>query len=207
MARPNVASVPNGSSIELRGYRPSQSSQLLFMGPFRYAPNLDGARRFARDVFPRIKMAVPDARVVVLGGDGARAKVRDDPAFAQSGVEVFDHRDNVAEFLDASALTVNPQLEIRGSSIKVIESLTAGRVCVSTVDGARGFRDVGLAGLVLATDIASMADPIIALLRDAATRHRLEAPDASRLVRYQWAHSAKLQRDLYVSLLEPGHGA
>jgi glycosyltransferase involved in cell wall biosynthesis len=205
MARPNVACIPNGSSIELGDYHPSESSHLLFMGPFRYAPNLDGARRFARDAFPRIKMAAPDARFVVLGGDGARAKVRDDPAFAQSDVEVFDHRDDVAAFLDASALTVNPQLDIRGSSIKVIESLTAGRACVSTVDGARGFRDAGLAGLVLAADIASMADPIIALLRDPATRHRIEAPDASRLARYQWAHSAQLQRGLYASLLEPKH--
>ena len=48
MARPNVACVPNGSSIELGGYRPSQSSQLLFMGPFRYGPNLDGARATAQ---------------------------------------------------------------------------------------------------------------------------------------------------------------
>src|SRR5206468_12888663 len=142
---------------ELGAYRPSESSRLLFMGQFRYAPNLGSACRFVRDVFSRIKTAVPDARIVVLGGDGARAEARDDPAFAQSGVEVFDHRDDVAEFLDASALTVNPQLDIRGSSIKVIESLTAGRVCVSTVDGARGFRDAGSAGLVLAADIASMA--------------------------------------------------
>jgi hypothetical protein len=171
------------------------------MGPFRYEPNLDAARRFLRDAFPKIRSAIPDARIAVLGGDGAHARVRSDPAFTQSGVEVFDHRDDVAAFLDASALTINPQTDIRGSSIKVIESLTAGRACVSTVDGARGFRDPELAGLVLADDIASMVDPIIALLCDAALRHRTEAPDASRLARYQWAHSAQLQRTLYDSLL------
>ena len=119
----------------------------------------------------------------------------------QPGVDIFDHRDDVAAFLDASALTINPQSDIRGSSIKVIESLTARRVCVSTVDGARGFRDAGLAGLVLADDIESMAEPIIALLRDPALRHRLEAPDPARLARYQWSHSAQLLRELYTSLL------
>ena len=74
-------------------------------------------------------------------------------------------------------------------------------MCVSTVDGARGFRDAGLAGLVLADDIESMAEPIIALLRDPALRHRLEAPDPARLARHQWAHSAQLLRELYTSLL------
>ncbi|HEY2817260.1 MAG TPA: glycosyltransferase [Casimicrobiaceae bacterium] len=193
--------IPNASSVELGGYRPSDSTRLLFMGPFRYEPNLQGVRRFLQDAFPKIRSAIPDARMAVLGGDGAQARVRNDPAFTQSGVEVFDHRDDVAGFLDASALTINPQTDIRGSSIKVIESLTAGRVCVSTVDGARGFRDAKLAGLVLADDIASMVDPTIALLRDPALRHRTEAPDASRLARYQWAHSAQLQRALYDSLL------
>ena len=113
----------------------------------------------------------------MLGGDGARERIHGDPTFMQPGVDIFDHRDDVAAFLDASALTINPQSDIRGSSIKVIESLTARRVCVSTVDGARGFRDAGLAGLVLADDIESMAEPIIALLRDPALRHRLEAPE------------------------------
>jgi glycosyltransferase involved in cell wall biosynthesis len=159
-----------------------------------------------QDAFPKIRSAVADARIAVLGGDGAHDRVRDDPAFAQPGVEIFGHRDDVAAFLDASALTINPQADIRGSSIKVIESLTAGRACVSTVDGARGFRDAGLAGLVLAQDVASMADPIIALLRDSTWRHRIEAPDASRLVRYQWSHSAQLQRALYDSLLVRDHG-
>jgi GT2 family glycosyltransferase/glycosyltransferase involved in cell wall biosynthesis len=197
----NTVCVPNASSIEIGNYRPSDSSQLLFMGPFRYEPNLEGARRFLHDAFPKIRSAISHARIAVLGGDGAHTRVRNDPAFMQPGVEVFDHRDDVAAFLDASALTINPQTDIRGSSIKVIESLTAGRACVSTIDGARGFRDAELAGLVLADDIASMADPIIALLRDASLRHRIEAPDASLLARYQWAHSAQLQRTLYDSLL------
>ena len=206
MARANVWSVPNGSSIELGGYHPSASSKILFMGPFRYGPNLDGARRFLRDAFPRIRDGIPDATIAVLGGDGATATARDDPVFAQPGVEVFDHRDDVAAFINASALTINPQLDIRGSAIKVIDSLAAGRACVSTIDGARGLRDGQWPGLVLTSDVAAMADPIVTLLRDTDTRHRIEAPDPARLARYQWGHGAKLLRDLYGSLLERGHG-
>ena len=33
--------------------------QLLFIGPFRYAPNLEGILRFLDEVYPTIKTAVP----------------------------------------------------------------------------------------------------------------------------------------------------
>ena len=144
---------------------------------------------------------------MVLGGDHANDRIRDDPVFQQRGVEVCGHRDDVAALLDASALTVNPLTHIRGSSIKLIESLTAGRACVSTIDGARGFRAEGFGGLVLADNIMSMAEPIVRLLRDSSLRHRIETPDASRLARYQWANSAQQQRALYERLLGPEHGA
>ena len=205
VAHANAVCVPNASSVELGHYGPSDSSQILFMGPFRYAPNLNAARDFLRDAFPRIKAAVGEATIAVLGGDHARERIGDDPVFGQPGIDVYEHRDDVAAFLDASALTINPQSAIRGSSIKVIESLTAGRVCVSSQDGARGFRDDGFESLIVADDVASMVDPIVELLRDTALRHRIEAPDESRLARYQWAHSAQLQRALYQSLIASSH--
>ena len=196
-----VVCVPNGSSIPLDGYRPSESNRLMFMGPFRYAPNIDGVRRFLREAYPAIRAAVPDVALRVLGGDDAARHVDGDAAFALPGVEVVGHRDDVPALLEASALTINPVADIRGSSIKVIESLTAGRACVSTAAGARGFHDAQLAGLVVAEDVASMVDPIVRLLRDVPLRHRVEAPETARLARYQWAHCAGLQRALYDALL------
>ena len=189
--------VPNASSIALGDYRPSDSSQIVFMGPFRYRQNLHGIRAFLRDAFPVIVSSVPSVTLRILGGENAREIARTDPLFAQADVEVLDHRDDVSEMLARCALTINPLSGIRGSSIKVIESLTAGRICVSTLDGARGFVDCGVEGLIVADDVPSMIEPIIELLRDCTKRHRLEMPDEAKLAPYQWAHSAALQRALY----------
>ena len=84
---------------------------------------------------------------MVLGGDDASA-AEDHPEFAQWDVEVCGHRDDVPALLARSTMSINPQTCIRGSALKLIESLTAGRVCVSTADGARGFLDTGLSGLI-----------------------------------------------------------
>ncbi|MEO7810982.1 MAG: glycosyltransferase [Usitatibacter sp.] len=202
MAHPRTVCVPNGTSIPPGDHEPSDSSQLLFMGPFRYAQNLEGIRRFLHVAYPAIKAAVPAARLLVLGGDGAPQAVAGDAAFAQPDVSVLGHRDDVNELLSASALTLNPLSRIRGSSVKVIESLAAGRACVSTEEGARGFIDAGLPGLVTVRDVAAMAGPIINLLEDHEQRRRIEAPDASLLARFQWRHCAAIQSALYHSLLE-----
>ncbi len=204
ITHPRTVCVPNGTSVEVDEHSPSDSAQLLFMGPFRYAQNLDGIRHFLRIAYPAIKAAVPGANLLVLGGDGAPQAVAGDRAFAQAGVRILEHREDVRELLAQSALTLNPLSGIRGSSVKVIESLAAGRACVCTEDGARGFADAGLSGLVTVPDIRGMIEPIIGLLEDHETRHRIESPDASQLSRFHWQHCAGIQGDLYRSLLAGG---
>jgi GT2 family glycosyltransferase/glycosyltransferase involved in cell wall biosynthesis len=206
IGHPRVICVPNGTSIEVSEHAPSASAQLLFMGPFRYVPNLQGIRRFLHVAYPQIKAAVPSACLLVLAGDRAEQAIAGDAAFAQPGVSVVGHREDVSELLRGSALTLNPLSGIRGSSIKVIESLAAGRACVSTKDGARGFVDAGLAGLVVVNDVEAMAAPIITLLKDSRQRHHIEKPDAERLEQFQWRHCAAIQSELYRNLVADGVG-
>jgi hypothetical protein len=207
VAHPRVFVVPNASSVEPEGYVPSAGASLLFMGPFRYAPNLAGMRRFLQDCYPSIRSAVPHVELVVLGGDEGPAMVVDDQAFAQPGVRVMGHREDVPALLARSTLTINPLAAIRGSSVKVIESVCAARVCVSTADGARGFADHGLPALVVVPDVAGMQAPIVRLLGDAAERHRLERPQPAQLERYTWAAAARRQHLVYTDLLaERGTG-
>jgi GT2 family glycosyltransferase/glycosyltransferase involved in cell wall biosynthesis len=197
-----VASIPNASSRSSAAHTPSTSFQILFLGPFRYAQNLDGIRNFLSLAYPAIKAAVPAACLLILGGDQAPARVAGDALFSQDGVTVLEYREDVASLLAASALTLNPLTGIRGSSIKVIESLAAGRVCVSTRDGARGFINAGFAGLVITSGVADMADEVIALLQDDERRHRIEGADKALLADFQWDRSAALQSSLYRTLLE-----
>ena len=202
ISHPRVVSVPNGSAPSSTAYAPSASFQLLFPGPFRYVQNLEGIRRFLIEAYPAIVAAVPATRLLILGGEAATARVRDDAVFAQRGVSVLEHREDVPALLSASALTLNPLSGIRGSSIKVIESLAAGRVCVSTEDGARGFIDAGFAGLLTTPSVTAMSGVVIDLLQDEQHRHRIEVPDAARLVDFEWRRSAQTQSSLYRTLLD-----
>jgi hypothetical protein len=195
VAHPRVAIVANGAQVRGNAYAPSQDARLLFAGPFRYGPNRKGITRFLRDAWPRVRDAVPEAMLTILGGDESLDIVRGEALFQQAGVEVLGHRDDVPRLLARATLAINPLVDIRGSAVKLVETLAAGRVCVTTADGARGFAGAA-PGLVVVPTVAAMADPIVALLRDAPRRHALEQPDPMRLDAFGWHHSVARLRAL-----------
>lgn len=193
----NIVVLPNGADAAVAP-RPSSGSGLLFVGPFRYGPNRDGILRFLRDVWPAVLARVPAATLTILGGDEGRDLVAREPLLQQPGVCVHGHRDDVPTLLAACALAINPLAGIRGSAVKLAETLAAGRVCVSTREGARGFTGTRCDALVIVDDVGAMRDPVLRLLEDADERHRREAvitPEA-----FGWHHGVARQRTCLAAL-------
>ncbi|HSB13923.1 MAG TPA: glycosyltransferase [Bryobacteraceae bacterium] len=193
-----VLVAPNG--VEMRGdvYVPSRGRRTIaFLGPFRYRPNWDGIQRFLTCVYPRLLRTLPGVGIDVFGGLGALERAAGVDCFRQPGVRVHDHVEDVRRRLDACAVTINPLDQTRGSCLKVIESLAAGRVCVSTVAGARGFLRDGFRSLVAVPRVGDFLEPLGLLLSEEDRRLELEPPQAELLDRYRWEHAARKQLDLY----------
>jgi len=201
-----ASQVGNGAIDRRAAYRPSIASPpcLLFMGPFRYAQNRDGILEFIETAWPALRVRFPDLLLTILGGSESAAIAAADARLRQPGIELISAFVDPAEHLEKCTLSINPQRAIRGSSIKLIESLLAGRICVSTRDGARGFGDAQLEGLVLADDIGAMAEPIGALLADDAERRRRERAGNARLDAYTWDAMAQRQLAVYEQLTRGG---
>jgi len=200
--RAGVHLVPNGASSRLASYEPSTAApEILFMGPFRYAPNVDAICAFLRSCWPAIRERYPTARLSILGGLESAA-VRDaEPLLRLPGVDLIDRFVDPAPFLARAALTINPQGEIRGSALKVIESILAGRICVSTRSGTRGFSTAPLPGLIQCDDVAAMAAPIMEYLGDTSKRHVLERADDAQVQAWTWDGIAQQQLAVYRSLI------
>ncbi|TDR39417.1 GT2 family glycosyltransferase [Tahibacter aquaticus] len=198
---PQPASLIGNGAIDRRaGYTPSPDGLLLFMGPFRYAQNRSGILAFIEQAWPALRAEFPQLRLRILGGVESAAVAEQDARLRQPGIELVSAFVDPAPHLAECSLSINPQMDIRGSSIKLIESLLAGRVCASTADGARGFAAAGLQGLRSSSDIAGMAATIAPLLRDSALRHTLECADTDILENFTWDAMAARQREVYRTL-------
>ena len=186
--------VPNGAPHPAASWAPSPSApELLFVGSLRYRPNRDGLLRFVRSALPEVQRAVPGCRLTVLAGPDT-AGVADgemDAGLARPGVEVVREYADPRGFLARSALAINPQRDIRGSAVKVIEALAAGRMMVSTEDGARGYRDAEGHGLVPVATVDAMAAPIVRWLGDHEARRAKERAARAYASGRSWRASAQ----------------
>jgi GT2 family glycosyltransferase len=194
--------VPNG--MDEMGYVPSNegSRAILFAGPFRYRPNFEGIGDFVREVFPRLRSRVPGVELWILAGAGASERRDIGPdLFRVPGVTLYDYNADPRPFLRACALTINPVSRIRGSSVKLLESAAAGRVCISTVEGARGFLDDRPSSLITVESMAESIEPLERLLLDCAYRRSIEAPSADYLARHSWRTSSRTILEAYDRLL------
>src|SRR5438093_4046091 len=194
--------VHNGAPATTQDTPSAPDGPILFVGPFRYAPNLEGITAFLSDIYPSVRAQSPMVQLWILGGVGAHATAARNTCFDQPGVTVFDFVDDVQYYLQRCSISINPDEGVRGSSLKVIESLMAGRVCISTRDGARGYMASDLPSLVIA-DKKDFADRIARLLTDVEHRHSLEC-QTEELDQCSGQRTTDDQARIYSSLLQTG---
>ena len=192
-----IAVVPNGVDLEAFAFddAPRPPATLLFFGNLGYFPNVDAADWLAREIYPRVRAAIPEARLRLAGARPARA-VR---ALAERpGVSLAAAVPDMAPEIAGATVAVVPMRAGSGLQNKVLEAMAVGTpvVCTPTVAAALDVR-VG-EHLLVAADAAGLAEAILALLRDPA-RARAMAVAAHAIVerRYRWSASARAVEDAW----------
>ncbi len=161
--------VPNIVPLLPRTRRERQPD-VLFIGGFRHTPNGAAVHWFARDIWPRIRTAIPEARWTIAGSDTPADILALD---GRDGICVRGFVASTAPLLDAAQVSVAPLTFGAGMKGKVSEALAAGVPVVTTRWGAQGLdADAGTA-FHLADDPADFATAVIHLLTNAQRRDEL----------------------------------
>lgn len=109
---------------------------ITFVGTFTYAPNVEGLQWFVEKVWPRLRSALPNLRLEVVGKGGSPESL---PFARVPGVSVIGEVKCPSKAISRSLLTVVPLMQGTGTRIKIAESLACGRPVVSTSIGAEGY--------------------------------------------------------------------
>jgi glycosyltransferase involved in cell wall biosynthesis len=154
--------VPTVHELGPERTRAPATCELLFVGGFRHTPNADAVAWFVAEVLPRVRAAVPAARLVVAGSEAA-ARVG---ALASDAVEVVGWQPRLEPLYGRVRAVVAPIRFGAGIKGKVGEALALGVPTAMTSIAAEGmYIDDGVHGLV-ADDPAALAEGIVRLLRD-----------------------------------------
>jgi polysaccharide biosynthesis protein PslH len=161
---------------------PAAGPVAVFVALLGWRPNADAAVWLAREVWPRVRRALPGARLVLVGRDPAP----DVRALAADDVEVTGTVPDVRPHLAAARVALAPLRAGGGTRLKVLEALDAGRPVVSTSVGIDGLTDLVGHGVVVADAPEAFADAVVTLLAD-PVRAEQAGRDGSEAVRERYA--------------------
>jgi glycosyltransferase involved in cell wall biosynthesis len=189
--------VRNGIQAPAAAPLPSAGSTVLAVGSWWYGPNRHGMRRFLSRDWPKVRAALPDARLQIVGSGGA-----DIVQSVPEGVEVMGFVDDLDEVYRDAAITLAPARSGGGSQLKLVGALSHGRIVVGPGFLARE-RTPGLPEGAFQPD-DDMAATIVRLLGSPGERHAIEDRIRRYCVRSTWEHTAEpLVRFIDLALRQP----
>jgi glycosyltransferase involved in cell wall biosynthesis len=164
-----VRTIPNG--IEIRAPAPvAAAPSLMFIGSYRYEPNVQAAEFLLEKVWPRVLKRVPDAELLVAGPSPqniAAARI------ARPGVQFLGFVEDLAELYRRARVICCPIFVGGGTRIKILEAAAHGRPVVATRIGAEGLDMTDGEELLLRDDPESFAAACVELLRSSELCERL----------------------------------
>jgi glycosyltransferase involved in cell wall biosynthesis len=184
--RTRVHTIPIGvdcSTSTPTSRRPEKN--LLFLGTLFYPPNSDAVEWFLREIYPQVRIRVPDVRFVVAGARPS-ARLRS-LARGDSTVDLIGYVSDLAELYSTSAAMVVPVRAGGGMRVKVLEAFANRVPVISTSLGCEGIDAERGRDLLVADTATEFARSVARVLVDPEIGPQLAA-SARRLVElnYDW---------------------
>ena len=134
-----IAVIANGVDLDRFPYRPRDPGgrSLVFCGAMDNLPNIDAARFFSLEVWPRLRQKYPDATLKLVGGNPV-PEVRalgDLPGITATG-----RVPSMADYLHEATACVVPMRTGFGIKNKTLEAMAAGTPVVGSDRGLEGLQ-------------------------------------------------------------------
>ncbi|MBN8483074.1 MAG: glycosyltransferase [Xanthomonadales bacterium] len=179
---PGVAVEVLSNVHEVYGCRKPFGSRrdLVFVGGFRHPPNEDAVLWYAREVHPRVRAALPDVVLHVIGSEVTEAV----QALAGPGLVVHGFVDDITPFMDGCRIALAPLRYGAGVKGKVNMAMSYGLPVVATPMAVEGMHVEAGADVLVAADAEAFAAAVVALYADEAAWNRLSRNGLANVERH-----------------------
>ncbi len=159
----NVALLPNCAPAPPLPAAPCAEETVAFVGSYGYDPNKVAAEHLITRVWPAIRRARPQARLLIVGGDPEVI-----PSFHRrpEGVEFLGFVEDMAALYRRVRVVACTVLAGGGTRTKILDAAAQGRPIVSTHVGAEGIDLRPGEEIFLHDDPAELAAACVRLLQD-----------------------------------------
>jgi len=193
-----VANGVDSKRFSQKSKRLPESPTILFVGTFKWLPNIDAVRYLVTEIWPGIKEKVSDARLWIVGHsptDEVKKLGR------QTDVKVSA---NVADIRDAYSqahILLAPIRSGKGTRYKIIEAMATNTPVVTTSLGAEGLKIEPGKHLLVGDTAESLIKQTVKLLDNSKLQSKLAAAAKSVVEKnYNWESISKDLDKLYREL-------
>ena len=158
-----------GNGVDLSAFKPrpnlgfEKPLTLLFSGVMDYFPNENAMIWFVKNVWSKLKIIHPDARLVIAGMNPSPAIL---DMKADSSITVTGFVDDMLECYHQANLFIAPFQIARGVQNKILQSFACGLPVVSTPVGAEGIDCIDGEHLMIASSADEFIEKINSLIED-----------------------------------------
>jgi glycosyltransferase involved in cell wall biosynthesis len=189
--------IPNGVDIDY--FKPTEQTPdeatLLFIGNFDYLPNADAALWLIREIFPLVKTALPQARLLLVGNNPS-AEIRD---LASQDIVVTGRVPDVRPYLEQARVFISPLRLGAGIKNKVLEAMAMRKAIVATPLSGDGIEGLELGThFLIGSSAQELASAAVRLIEDPAAGRQMGSANRQLIEsRYTWRAVADQYEALY----------
>lgn len=184
--------------IDQKKYHPKKPTVFFGVANFKWMQNKEGARNLLKDVWPKIKQRVPEAKLVIAGRHSKEfVKSANLLPKDSSDLEIGPVEDPAKAYQQASVL-VAPIKSGGGSRTKFFEAMACRLPIATTKQGMEGIEAVNNKHAVIASDFDDLVDKTVELLNNPEKLKQI-GKQGQQLVKekYSWQQSAQELLKLY----------
>ena len=198
----NTIIVPNGVDVDyFKPIRGNEKPCLVYTGGMNMFANKDAVMYFLKEVWPQVKMKVPDVIFYAIGQDPPRDLL--DMSADDNAIKVLGYVDDVRPYIAEASVYVVPLRVGGGTRLKVVDALAQGKAIVSTSVGCEGIAVTDGENIEIADDSDTFATKVISLL--GSEERRIQLGDAARLLavkQYSWEIIGTSLKESYLDLVK-----
>lgn len=142
----------------------------LFLGSLIYPPNRNAAVHLMREIWPRVRREIPDAKLVIAGRNPEGVPGSDTPP---PGIAFSGFVEDLGPLYAGTRVVCAPIFAGGGTRIKIVEAAAHGRPVVATTIGAEGLAMEDGREILLRDDPDAFADAVADLLKDDERAQRI----------------------------------
>jgi glycosyltransferase involved in cell wall biosynthesis len=138
------------------------SHEIIFVGGFRHAPNVDAVIYFCENILPQVRKVIKEARFTIVGSNPP-VEVK---TLSNDFITVTGYVPSVTPYLQKSFVSVAPIRYGAGIKGKIGEAMAHGLPVVTTSIGAEGMGLITRENAMIVDSPEKFADAVIELMMD-----------------------------------------